>query len=312
MNEIEETYESIDCQNEHRIRQADYSQTKNSFYTLPIRSRQAPVNEYEHPLTNRTQARSQTDTSWTDSNDSVTYLANHQGVKNKKCTKKCLIVISVFLALLFVLTSAAFCFSILMDEIIPKQSESAQHSASSGSEESVNQTQLLDEINMLKLKLNQLMSEAMNTQDYIRSAASQLNTVQSNLSLLSNKISTVQTDTRRVNNTQIVMNSQINSLQSQITTTNRNVATVTTRVNNWITSPYQNCHQETSSCTLNTLINDDKRLYCTTGSLSVNITVSKKKTVKRECINYDKRVYCTTDSLSISRNVSKIIISLLQ
>ena len=215
MNEIEETYESIGCQNEHRIRHAAYSQTNNQFYTLPLRSRLAPVNEYDIPLTNRPQAKSQTDASRTDGNDSVTYLANNQGVKNK-CTKNCLIVISVFLALHFVLTSAAFCFSILKDEIIPMQSESAQHSASSGSEESVNQTHLLNEINMLKIKLNKLATDAMN------------------------------------NN----------------------------QVNNYTQNSYQNCHQQTSLCHINTLINDNKRLYCNTGRLTVNKTVSKIKQSK--------------------------------
>ena len=293
MNEIEETYESIGCQNEQRIRQAAYSQTNNQFYTLPLRSRLAPVNEYEIPLTNRPQARSQTDTGWTDGNNSVTYLANNQGVKNK-CTKNCLVVISVLLALLFVLTSAAFCFSIFKDEIIPMQSGSAQHSASSGSEELVNQTHLLNEINILKVKLNKLTTDAMNTQDYIRSvnktvqaaqydissARHQFNTVQRNLSLINSQVNTVQSDLRIVSSNQTILNDQIIILRAQISTINRNMTTVNNQMNNYTHISYQNCHQQTSSCYINTLINDNKRLYCSTGRLTVNKTVSKIKQSK--------------------------------
>ena len=39
-------------------------------------------------------------------------------------------------------------------------------------------------------------------------------------------------------------------------------------------NPYQNCIQETRNCTINVLTSSNKRLYCNTGSLSVNRTVS--------------------------------------
>lgn len=64
------------------------------------------------------------------------------------------------------------------------------------------------------------------------------------------------------------------ALNARISTESVRLNMVSASVTNWLRNPYQNCHEDKRSCQINQLINYDRRLFCSTDTLAVNITVS--------------------------------------
>ena len=64
------------------------------------------------------------------------------------------------------------------------------------------------------------------------------------------------------------------ALNARISTESVRLSMVSASVTNWLRNPYQNCHEDKRSCQINQLTDYGRRLFCSTRTLVVNITVS--------------------------------------
>jgi predicted nucleic acid-binding Zn-ribbon protein len=147
-------------------------------------------------------------------------------------------------------------------------------------------------IHDLMLMQSNLQKNFNATQNNLTQVRHQISNVQNQLGINQREVGAVgdrvtavqdQLTTTRANITSL--NGQTNLIRQQLTTTQTNIAAVRsqasslqTSLNNHLSSsmqPYQNCHQDTQSCSVSNLTNDNRRLYCNTHALNANVTVSQ-------------------------------------
>lgn len=239
-----------------RPKQRDYIDSKQT-YTLPVARTVQQTSEYELPQRRTQQPAENIQDGWNNTTGSE---ANKHKVEHvQKGNKRCLTAITVAIILLSVLTISAVAISILSWQELGITNTVSQ---SQVSQESTNITQMLKQINELNKRFNDLISAVDANYASIFENFSQRFT--SEVNNLSDELQRLQQDMRRINFT----------LQTYISTTNRNVSMLANRVDSRLRDPYQNCIQEKVSCAIGRLLNDDRRLLCTTGTLRVNRTVS--------------------------------------
>ena len=124
----------------------------------------------------------------------------------------------------------------------------------------------MKEINMLNDQLNELALDTKKNSSQLQIQFRQL--MNDNLTQSLHELLTVKSEVRYMNDT---LHTEILSANNQF--------------NTWISNPYRNCYQEIRSFPLNRLINNNKRLCCTTAYLQVNRTVSHKIKNFTHCIN---------------------------
>ena len=119
--------------------------------------------------------------------------------------------------------------------------------------------------------LSSLQDRVDTTQDEMRSLRSSVVQIQSNQGITESTINAVNLHIHQVQN-------QLNTTQTSVGLVSSQITSFQTLVNNRLSAPvriYQNCRQDTTTCTISTLINDDRRMLCTTASQRTNITVGK-------------------------------------
>ena len=290
--------------------------SKTPTYTVPTILEQKRPNEYQVPSIRNSPKQSQVMSKLD---------VNGSSIIQKKTKKKSLIILSFIMALILILTLAAISLGAFgVQEILSKPISSP---LAAKSEEQANYTFLLQEISMLNDQLSQLaadvkwnISQIMNqvmtaqltsgnatqftrqlmilqsglrsvndtlyrTQNDLISANNRITTTESDITLINNQLSSAQADIRSVSTNQSTLNEQIGSLQTRFTRLDTSVNSI----NSWRNNPYQNCIQEVSSCAINELINDNRRLHCSTPSLDINRTVSALHVIR---LIYHLRLLC--------------------
>ena len=142
--------------------------------------------------------------------------------------------------------------------------------------------------NGLQNQFNMTQSDVTLASHQITSLQNQLHTIQGNVGSVNRSVTNLQGQLSTTQTNVTTLNIQVGNLQYQLSATQTDLASVSSRVtglqtsvNNHLSSPgpvnlYQNCHQDTTSCSISSLINDNRRLLCTTSSLEANITVGQR------------------------------------
>ena len=171
----------------------------------------------------------------------------HDETKVKTNSRKsCFIAVGVFITLFFILVAIALAFGVFGYQNIEKIQTSQEEFTS----ESENNTQLQNEIKELRFQLQQLS-----------------NSIKSVSTTLSNSIGSVRS-------TQSSIYSKVSSVSTSFTSVSRSHSSSIRVLQTMTSNPYRNCIQETKSCIIDLLRNDNRRLFCQTETLSVNRTVS--------------------------------------
>ena len=141
------------------------------------------------------------------------------------------------------------------------------------------QNNLQKNLNATQNNLTLVRYQISNVQNQLSTAQSEVESVDNGVTELQGQLTTIQTNVT-------TLYTQMNSLRQQFTTAQTNVAMVSSQatslqatLNNHLSSPiqlYSNCRQDTTSCSVSTLLNDERRLLCSTPSLSANITVGQQ------------------------------------
>ena len=231
---------------------ADYkeqrrNEERDKIYTLPLATLKSEANEYQLPIASTSQLTNKERSSW---------ISNTESKVNAKygtsITKKSLAALILFMILVFVLSTIAITISVLSWQGIQFNTSgmSSSDSLLATQLDATNMTSLLQQISILdtKLEIQMNLTQMLNAR----------------LEELTSTFETLEHDIHLRNNATKI---------SQTATTN-NLEMLETRVDQWLSNPYQNCIKETATCPISQLINDNRRLLCTTGSLAVNRTVS--------------------------------------
>ena len=229
-------------------------------------------------------------------------------------TKPCLVIVSTFIALLLVFSLAALLlgvFGLFNQEKTLTVSDQLRTDLKMFNESLLGANSdvmsLINLINAAKTDISSINSQLNTAESNIRSMSStyssQISVLQSQLSNANSvatsarnelshmsasvssaqssqsaKIHSLQTSASRLlTSMRSLSSTQISRLSASIRTvssTQRSQVQVLETVRTHVNNPYRNCHQETRSCQITLITNDDKRLYCSTPSLRINQTVS--------------------------------------
>ena len=121
-------------------------------------------------------------------------------------------------------------------------------------EPETNTSDMLAEMND---KLNQLIAEVKGDNTMLRDQITELNA-----SSFDEIVALGESIRSELNESQANIAAQISTLWTQLNATNE-------------TSPYQDCYQDARSCEINRTTDTIRQLYCDTGYLRVNITVTE-------------------------------------
>ena len=138
------------------------------------------------------------------------------------------------------------------------------------------QSNLQRNLNATQSNLTQVRHEIGNVQNQLNTTGDKLELVNERATVLQGQLTTTQAN-------MTTLNMQVNTLRQQLTTTESNLTLVSSQaaniqasLNNHLRSPielYQNCRQDTTSCSVSILANNNRRLYCNTPSLNATVTV---------------------------------------
>ena len=126
-----------------------------------------------------------------------------------------------------------------------------------------NLTQVRYQISMVQNQLGTNQQEVRAVDDRVRAVQDQLITTTVNITSLNGQTN--------------VISQQLSTTQTNIAAVRNQASSLQTSLNNHLSSTidfYQNCHQDTASCSVSNSANSNRRILCDTGDLNANVTVS--------------------------------------
>ena len=126
-------------------------------------------------------------------------------------------------------------------------------------------------------KLEDLRNDLTSKADQLHRLIQQMSN-RSNATSLEDQLTTIQTNANTLSTQLNNLGQQLNLTQSNVTLVSNLATTLQVSLNNHLSSPlelYQNCHQDITSCSVTRLINNNRRIFCSTPSLNASITVGK-------------------------------------
>ena len=127
-----------------------------------------------------------------------------------------------------------------------------------------NLTQVRHQISMVENQLGTNQQEVRAVDDRVRAVQDQLITTRANITSLNGQTN--------------VISQQLSTTQTNIAAVRNQASSLQTSLNNHLSSsiqPYRNCYQNTTSCLVTNLLNNNRRLLCTTPRMNANVTVSQ-------------------------------------
>ena len=137
----------------------------------------------------------------------------------------------------------------------------------------------------LQMNVNVTQGNLTQLRHLISNVQNQLSTNQREVEAVDNKVTAIRYQLTTTQTNLTALYGEMNYAQQLLITTQRNVAHVRNQTSSLQTSLnyhlsssidlYRNCHQNIVSCSVSRLINDDRRLFCSTPTLNANVTVSQ-------------------------------------
>ena len=127
-----------------------------------------------------------------------------------------------------------------------------------------NLTQVRHIISMVQNQLGTNQQEVRAVDDRVRAVQDQLITTRANITSLNGQTN--------------VISQQLSTTQTNIAAVRNQASSLQTSLNNYLRSPiepYRNCHQDTASCSVSDLENNNRRFLCNTHALNASVTVSQ-------------------------------------
>ena len=159
-------------------------------------------------------------------------------------------------------------------------------------------TTTMEQLNSLQSSVDTLSTAQNGTDTQVTSLQSSLSTLTTQQTSTSSQVTSLQTSVNVLTTQQVSINSQVTSLQSsvntfttqqvstrtQLTSVHLSVSNLTSRINSISSIDlYEDCLQETSSCTISAGLNSYWR-SCSTPSLNINPSVSSVVLVPMPCV----------------------------
>ena len=140
------------------------------------------------------------------------------------------------------------------------------------------QSNLQKNLNVTQSNLNQVNHQIGSLQNQLSATQNQLESVDERATAVEDQLTTIQTIvntlTTQVNN----LGQQLNLTQSNVTLVSSQTANLQVSLNNHLSSPielYQNCYQDTTSCSVSELAYNNRLIVCSTPPLNATITVGQ-------------------------------------
>ena len=133
--------------------------------------------------------------------------------------------------------------------------------------------------NNLQFRLTTIQTNLSQTSQQVERLQGRISTTENDIVSIRGTVASLQTLQTAIQTNVNTVSTQLNNVHSQLTSAQLSVSLTSsqvTNINNRLRSPvnlYQNCRRDTASCSVQQLINDNRRSYCSTSDLSANITV---------------------------------------
>ena len=140
------------------------------------------------------------------------------------------------------------------------------------------QSNLQNNISATQSNLTQVQHQIGNVQTQLTTTEREVESVDNQVTALQGQLTTIQTNVTTLNTQMSSLRQQFIATQTNITMVNSQAASLQASLNNHLSTPvqpYRNCHQNTTSCFVSRLLNNNRRLLCNTPLLHANITVGE-------------------------------------
>ena len=131
-------------------------------------------------------------------------------------------------------------------------------------------------VSQLQSNLTQINNQLQTLQEQVRTVNGDTDSVSDAVARIQTRLSTVETNYNAINLHFSNVQTQLNTTQTSVSLVSSQLNSFHTLINNRLNNQvnlYQNCRQDRATCIISMLTNENRRVYCSTNTLSRNITV---------------------------------------